>query len=282
MPESILTPHVATDGVNLAIQDWLLEPGTHPRAGVLIVHGLGEHAGRYEEMAEHLCQWGFQVRGYDHYGHGESGGTRGALSSNWRLEEDLADVVEQTRSRLPRGLPLILVGHSMGGLVAAHALAFGRVQVEGLVLSSPALDPGLTPFQRFLLAVLPTVAPDLRVHNGLDPKWISHDPRVVQAYRADRLVHDRISARLAHYIHEAGLEVLAAAPRWTVPTLLMYAGADRIVSPRGSAGFAASAPAGLVESQAFPEMFHEIFNELGRNDVYARLKLWLDQRFPVT
>ena len=118
------------------------------------------------------------------------------------------------------------------------------------------------------------------MRNGLNPRWISHDPRVVQAYRSDRLVHDRVSARLAGYIADAGREVIAAATRWTVPTLLLYAGRDHLVNPRGSAVFGAAAPQGLVESHAYPAMFHEIFNEIGRNEVYARLNLWLDQRFP--
>ena len=280
MQDTTLTTYVASDGDNLAIQDWPLDPGIRLRGVVLLVHGLGEHAGRYEELARRLNDWGFAVRGYDHYGHGDSGGARGGLPSDQRLVEDLADVLGSTRKRMEASTPLILLGHSMGGLVAAQLVAQGLGRVEGLVLSSPALDPGLNAVQKLLLAVLPAIAPNLRVGNGLDPNWISHDPQVVQAYQQDRLVHDRISGRLARYIADTGPAVLAAAPRWQVPTLLMYAGSDRLVSPRGSAAFAKAAPARVVETQAYPELYHEIFNELERAPVYARLEDWLGRWFP--
>ncbi len=279
MPESTLTTFVAADGDNLAIQDWPLDPSTPLRGVVLLVHGLGEHAGRYDELAQRLNSWGFAVRGYDQYGHGESGGARGGLPSDNRLVEDLADVLGSTRKRMDAGLPLILLGHSMGGLVAARLVALGLAPVDGLVLSSPAFDPGLNAIQQLLLAVLPAIAPNLRVGNGLDPKWISHDPQVVQAYRQDKLVHDRISGRLARFIADGGAAVLAAAPRWQVPTLLLYAGSDRLVSPRGSAAFAQAAPARAVTTHCFKDLYHEIFNELEREPVYARLQQWLDQWF---
>ena len=279
MQDTTLTTYVASDGDNLAIQDWPLDPGTRLRGVVLLVHGLGEHAGRYEELARRLNSWGFAVRGYDHYGHGDSGGARGGLPSDQRLVEDLADVLGSTRKRMDASTPLILLGHSMGGLVAAQLVAQGLGRVEGLVLSSPALDPGLNAFQKLLLAVLPSIAPDLRVGNGLNPKWISHDPQVVQAYQQDKLIHDRISGRLARYIAEGGPAVLAAAPSWQVPTLLMYAGSDKLVSPHGSAAFAKAAPARVVEAQAYPELYHEIFNELERAPVYARLEDWLGRWF---
>ncbi|MCA3237305.1 MAG: lysophospholipase [Curvibacter sp.] len=279
MQESTLTTYVASDGDNLAVQDWPLGPGTRLRGVVLLVHGLGEHAGRYEHLARWLNERGFAVRGYDQYGHGESGGVRGGLPSSQRLVEDLADILGSTRKRMQASTPLILLGHSLGGLVAAQLVAQGLGRVDGLVLSSPALDPGLSAFQKLLLAVLPSVAPDLRVRNGLDPSWLSHDPQVVQAYQQDRLIHDRISGRLARYIADTGPLVLAAAPRWQVPTLLLYAGADRLVSPHGSAAFARAAPARVVESELYPDLYHEIFNEQAREPVYARLGAWLDRWF---
>lgn len=279
MPESTLTTFVAVDGDNLAIQDWPLDPGAPLRGVVLLVHGLGEHAGRYDELAQRLNSWGFAVRGYDQYGHGESGGVRGGLPSDNRLLEDLADVLSSTRKRMDAGTPLILLGHSMGGLVAARLVALGLAQVDGLVLSSPAFDPGLNAFQKLLLAVLPSIAPNLRVRNGLDPTWISHDSQVVQAYQHDKLVHDRISGRLARFIADGGAATLRAAPQWQVPTLLLYAGTDKLVSPRGSAAFAQAAPARVVTAHCFEGLYHEIFNELEREPVYARLQQWLDRWF---
>lgn len=277
--ESTLSTFTASDGDNLAMQDWPLAEGVPARGTVVIVHGLGEHAGRYDHVARRLNAWGFAVRGYDQYGHGDSGGARGALPVESRLIDDLGDVVESTRQRMSGGLPLVVLGHSMGGLVAACLAALGQVRVDGLVLSSPALDAGFKPVQKLLLATLPRIAPNLVVGNGIEPKHLSRDPAVVAAYRADPRVHDRISGRLGRFIAEAGPTVIAHAPQWSVPTLLMFAGQDRLVSPAGSRAFAEAAPPQLVTTHCFEHHYHEIFNEPDNDVVFATLKRWLDARF---
>lgn len=279
--ESTLSTFTSSVGDNLAIQDWPMPEGIPARGTVLLVHGLGEHAGRYDHVAHRLNSWGFSVRGYDQYGHGESDGARGALPAPARLVDDLADVLESTRSRMERGLPLILLGHSLGGLVAASLVARGDAPVQGLVLSSPLLDPGLSAFQKLLLAVLPRIAPNLTVGNGVDANFISHDPRVVAAYQADPRVHDRISGRLARFIADAAPAVVARAGAWRVPTLLVYAGSDRLVDPAGSRAFARAAPASVVTSHCFEPLFHEIFNEPQPQSgpVFDKVRQWLDARF---
>lgn len=279
MPDSTLATFTASDGDNLAMQDWPLEEEQSLRGVVLLVHGLGEHAGRYDLVARRLNQWGFAVRGYDHYGHGESGGVRGVLLSDTRMLDDLQDVIESTRARMDRNSPLIVLGHSMGGLIAARYVSLGGRGVDGLVLSSPALDPGLNLGQKLLLAVIPKVAPNLCVGNGLDASFISHDAAVVAAYKADPLVHDRISGRLARFIVTAGPATVACAAQWKVPTLLMYAGADHLVNPAGSRAFAAAAPPAVVMVKCFEDLWHEIFNEVDAQPVFAELKRWLDARF---
>lgn len=278
-PESRLSTFVAGDGDRVVIQDWPMDPDRRLRGVVIVVHGLGEHAGRYDRVAEHLQQWGFAVRGYDQCGHGESGGARGGLPTDTRLLDDLADIIDSTRARMGASTPLILLGHSMGGLVVGRLVSLGMRRVDGLIMSSPALNAGMNALQRFLLSLLPTVAPNLRVGNGVKPQFISHDPAVVAAYRADPLVHDRISARLARFIAEAGPATLALAPQWKVPTLLMYAGDDRLLNPQGSRDFAAVAPKDVVTSVCFDALYHEIFNEQDAEPVFAELKRWLDARF---
>ena len=116
---STLTTFTAADGENLAVQDWPLLEGTS-RGTVLLVHGLGEHVGRYDALARRLNAWGFAVRGYDQYGHGESGGPRGGLTGEMRLLDDLADMVDATRARMSAHQPLVLLGHSMGRLHSAQ------------------------------------------------------------------------------------------------------------------------------------------------------------------
>ena len=259
--------------------DWPLPSGAPSRGLVVIVHGLGEHAGRYDHVAERLNSWGFAVRSYDQHGHGESDGKPGALPSDTFLLDNLAELLDTSRRRMDPRLPLVLMGHSLGGLVAARLVSLNLRQVDGLVLSSPALNAGMNAFQKLLVSVLPRLAPDLRVGNGLNAQYLSHDAGVVQAYRDDPMVHDRISARLARFIADAGPAVLASAPQWRVPTLLLFAGADHLVNPEGSRAFAAAAPPGVVSAHCFEGLYHEIFNEGDREAVFERLKGWLDARF---
>ena len=280
---STLTTFTAADGENLAVQDWPLPEGMMARGTVLLVHGLGEHVGRYDALAQRLNAWGYAVRGYDQYGHGESGGPRGGLNTDTRLLEDLGDLVDATRARTPAGQPLVLLGHSMGGLVAARFVALNMRPVDALVLSSPALDAGLGAVQKMLVVTLPRIAPNLRVGNGLNANYLSHDAQVVADYQADPRCHDRISARLARFIATAGPATVAAAPTWAVPTLLMWAGADRLVSPAGSQAFAQAAPPAVVQSHCFEDAFHELFNETPEyaTPVFDTLRDWLLARFAV-
>lgn len=279
MSDTVLSAFIASDGDNVVVQDWPLEPGEPVRGVVIVVHGLGEHAGRYTRLAEQLNAWGFFVRGYDQCGHGESGGPQGGLPNDTRLLDDLADMVDAMRIRMEPAVPLILLGHSLGGLVVARFVSLQMRPVDAVVLSSPALNPGLSRFQKLLLALLPRIAPNLRVGNGLKPQYLSHDAAVVRAYLEDRRVHDRISARLALFIANAGRATLALAHQWKVPTLLMYAGDDRLVNPQGSRDFANAAPKEVVTAVCFDALYHEIFNEPDAPEVFATLRAWLDQRF---
>jgi alpha-beta hydrolase superfamily lysophospholipase len=288
----VLTPFTARDGENLASYRWQADasskqPGdlAEPARGVvLMVHGLGEHAGRYDHVANSLSNWGFEVCAYDQRGHGESTGLPGALPSNNALLDDLAEVIDDTRQQYPK-LPLILLGHSMGGLVVSRFVSLGIRPVDALVLSSPALDAGLSTLQKLLLKVLRRVAPNLRVSNGLDANFISHDPQVIKAYLADRLVHNKISPRLGQFIANAGQATVAAAAKWRTPTLLMYAGADKLVNPAGSDQFAKLATTskavkpGTVTAKRFDGYYHELFNELKPAPVFELLKSWMDARF---
>jgi alpha-beta hydrolase superfamily lysophospholipase len=277
--DSTLSTFTAADGANLAVQHWPADLDRPRRGSVLVVHGLGEHAGRHERVARRLNAWGWDVHGYDQCGHGESDGERGSIPGTARLLGDLEEMIAHARRRTPAGEPLVLLAHSMGALVAGALLLVRPQAVDGVVLSSPAFRVGFGAFQRLLLAVLPRLAPDLTVRNRILPEALSHDPEVVQAYRDDPLVHDRVSARLARFIADTGPRVLAEAPRWPVPTLLLYGAADVVVDPRGSRAFADAAPEGLVRACVFADLRHEVFNELDAEPVYAALRRWLEERF---
>lgn len=296
MNRQALSPVIARDGERLAFYQWetqAWDPETGydalpPHALVLIVHGLGEHAGRYDHLAAQLLSWGFAVRAYDQRGHGDSGGARGVLPHDAVLLDDLADVIDVLRPPGRAALPLILLGHSLGGLVSSRFVALQMRPVQGLVLSSPALAIPLSGLQKWLLAVMLRLAPDWPVGNGLDSRYLSHDERVIRHYQLDPKVHDRVSARLARFMASAGPATQAAAAHWQVPTLLMYAGADRLVDPAGSRAFAriaaeaseqSAAHAAVVTVRCFDGLYHELFNELDAGPVFTMLKTWLDARF---
>jgi len=267
------------DGLALARRDW---PSVDARGTIVIVHGLGEHIGRYAHVAARLNASRWSVVGYDQRGHGASAGERGRIATHDDLLVDLAAVIDDVRADAAG--PLILLGHSLGGLVVARFVSgalesprpWWHRSVDALVLSSPALDIGLTGAKRALLATLETLTPNLGVGNGLDATGISRDAAVVAAYRADPLVHDRIAPRLIRFLADSGPLVRRLAPRWNVPTLLLYAAGDRLVVPAGSAAFAAAAPAAVVTARPFASLFHEIFNEHDQDEVLAVLTAWLD------
>ena len=272
----------ARDGVSLHAREWPQHPAT---GTILIVHGLGEHIGRHAHVAEFLNGRGWRVAGYDHRGHGASGGKRGRLARADDLLVDLALVIDSLPSESAG--PLVLLGHSMGGGVAARFVAGALDEaapwsrpVDGLVLSSPALDAGMSANQQTLLALLGPTLPNLALGNGVDPDLICRDPATVAAYRVDPLVHDRITPRLARAIVDAGARAIELAPRWVVPTLLLYGGADRCVDPQGSVTFATRAPKNVVEAHGFPMLFHEVFNEPEKAEVLSVLGAWLDRLRP--
>ena len=271
-------PLASTDAVPLQWREW---PRAAARGTLLIVHGLGEHIGRYEAAAARFNAWGWRVAGMDLRGHGGSGGARGGLPRGDAMLDDLGRLIDAVRGA--ESAPLVLLGHSLGGLIASRFVAEGLTaqpapwwrDVNALVLSSPALDPGMNGAQKLLLALLGRLAPQFAVANGLKPAWISRDPRIVQAYVADPLVHDRVTPALVRFIVDAGEQVRSLAPSWRTQTLLLYAAADRCVAPRGSAAFAAAAPP-CVKAHEFAKLFHEIFNEPERDQVFAALRSWLD------
>lgn len=278
-----MTPTTTTDdGLKLHLRHWPAPPGSAPARGqLLICHGLGEHIERYAHVAAALNAAGWDVHGWDHRGHGRSEGRKGDIPDHDALLRDTARVIDAVRQP---GKRFVLLGHSMGGTVAARFAAEALVgrpaawsrPLDGLVLSSPALDAGLSGFQQLLLSVAGSLAPGLAVGNGLKPEWISRDVAVVKAYANDPLVHDRITARLTRFIVDGGQRVIGDAPRWTLKTLLMWAGADRCVAPRGSEAFAAAVPAHVVATRPWPALFHEILNEPEKAAVIATLTDWLN------
>ena len=287
MSNSFPATIAARDGTKLITHHWPLPAGAASQGVILLVHGHGEHVRRYAHVAAHLNQLGWSVVGYDHRGHGLSEGQRGGLTQPDDYLYDLAQMIDTTRAAYP-GQKLVLLSHSLGGLIAARFVAATAKPaesapwtrpVDGLILSSPALLLNINAIQKFLLNTVAKWLPDFAVPSGLKADWVSNDPNEVKKYLADPNVHDRITGKTSRFMIDAGELVRQRAANWTVPTLLLWAGSDKCVAPAGSAEFSAKAPKNLVTSQSFAHMAHEIFNEPDREKAMAPLGPWLKQVF---
>lgn len=266
---------ILQDGVRLHVHDW---PAAQPKARLLVAHGLGEHGGRYEQLARELNALGISVRACDQRGHGLSEGARGAVPRGDALAHDLLQVFAAYESEA-HDTPFLL-GHSMGGLLATHATVLLGLKPRGLVVSSPALATRASGFERWLARTLQNVLPNIPVSNGLKLDKLSHDADVIAAYRDDPLVHGRITPRLAQYFFDTGPQAIANAGILAAPTLLQIAGSDRLVDPAGAREFASLAPPALLQAREYATAWHEIYNEAEplRSQVLGDLRAWLGAR----
>jgi alpha-beta hydrolase superfamily lysophospholipase len=251
-----------------------------PRALLAMVHGLGEHSGRYAALASDLVRTRFTCVALDLPGHGETSGPRGDIPSWPQLRDQIVPAMFTASRGLPDQppeLPTILFGHSMGGIIALdHALEHPR-RLSALVLSSPALRTTMPPWWKLALANVARVAtPSAGFPNGLDIDGISRDPEVVRAYRGDPLVHDRISPRTYFAFNEAAQRCRRDIRNLQVPTMMVQGMADRVVDPKGALEAAGTAPHGMLRFVTVSEAYHETFNDTGREAVIRDLAAWLD------
>jgi len=272
----------AEDGVLLASYLWPpapRSPAPMPGPGtpsIYLLHGLSEHAGRYDLLARRLAARGWLVGAHDHRGHGRSGGQPATLAGEDDLVRDAARCLRAWTAE--HGRPPVLLGHSLGALVAARIAQQRLAPLSGLVLASPPFALRVPSWALPPLRWLAERCPDLRVPHGLAPSCISHDPGIVAAFRTDPLVRRCITGRLARFIDRASQAAVRDAPLLACPTLLLVAGDDRIVDAAGSRRFAARAPAGLLTLRWYDEAWHELFNEIATlsGQVHADLDVWLD------
>ncbi|MBI3229740.1 MAG: lysophospholipase [Burkholderiales bacterium] len=263
------------DGTALYVADWML-PGRPPSGTVVIMHGLGEHCGRYLHVVKFFTDCGFSVRTYDQRGHGKSDGARGDSPVGEPFLQDAQIVVDDFIEEM--NVSPILFGHSMGGLFAARFALEQRSRLHAVILSSPALAVFMAGWQRKLFAVMQRLAPSLGLPTSLPVKYLSHDAKVVRDYQQDPLIHGRISANTMRRILAAIEYCHHHACELNIPCCLMVAGADRLVNPEGSFRFHPALPKQLATLFVYPTMYHEIFNEVESDKVFADLRAWLLER----
>lgn len=252
------------------------------KARMVIVHGLGEHSGRYLELADHLADLGISLWILDLRGHGRSGGKRGHADSFDDYTRDVGDVLDQARRNLADKVPLFLLGHSMGGLVSILTALNYQDALDGLVLSSPAVGvtAHLPIYKKLALHCLARLAPRLGIHNELDPHHVSRDPETVKRYMSDPLVHDRVSTSWFVQFMAAMEQVFNRAAELRLPTLIQAAGDDRLVSTKAVEQFFEKLVMPDRQLTVFQDLFHEIYNETAsdRQAVIAALTAWLQDR----
>lgn len=264
---------LADDGVRLCGRKW--QPADDSVAAVAIVHGLGEHGGRYAEIASQFVAAGFAVWAFDQRGHGRSAGPRGHAASCERLLDDIAEFVRRAGQERT-GRLVILYGHSMGGNLVLNYALRRAPQLAGLIVTSPLLcpvsppGPGKQLVGRLLSRWWPTCSFDI----GVNPDDLSHDRQAVDAYRTDPLVHHRVSARLGTQLLDAGVWAIAHADRLKLPTLLMHGSGDKVTSSEASREFARRAGP-LCNLQIWNGLYHELHWESERTEVIRHAIDWM-------
>jgi alpha-beta hydrolase superfamily lysophospholipase len=243
---------------------------------IVLVHGYGEHSGRYEHTASDLAHAGFEVHAYDHQGHGRSGGARCHVRRFEHLLDDLEGFVTAVRAdRTP--LPVVVVGHSMGGLVVAAYASQRDPKIAGVVTSGAALSmPEDLPRARVIAAhVLRWFAPRLSLASQLDPEALSRDPEIVRAYLEDPLVQRKITTALASEILSSMKRTTGAAAAVKVPMLLLHGEDDSVCPTAGSRDFFEQLTVTQRGLRTYPGLRHEIFNEPERAAVLEDLVGWI-------
>lgn len=264
-----------SDGLKLFYQWWVPDA---PKAVLLVVHGIGDHSGRYGPFIKYFVQKGFAVAIYDQRGHGRSDGERGHAEQLQDFMQDLAQFLQLTKARFPQ-LPLVLVGHSFGGQIALNFLVRYAKGVRGVILSSPNIEMSLpVPTWKKRMAVwVQNSAGHLRLGHTIDARHLSHNPVVVKAYEADPLVFSHVTARLGSLIMHNLEIMMALASRIHLPALFLHAGDDVICSPEGTRAFYNRVPVAKKRLIVYDGFYHELFNEADNDRVFADMAEWLGE-----
>jgi len=265
----------STDGLRLFYQTWKQEK---PTGLIVLCHGVGDHSGRYVNLLDTIKDDNLSVYTLDHRGHGRSEGKRGHIMSFDEYVDDFDLIVQLAKNDHP-DLPVIIMGHSLGGVIAfKYVLKYGQ-DFAGLILSSAGFKNKVevSPLKIKLALFLSRNLPALTMSTGLDSKLLSHDPNVVQAYINDPLVHDRVSSRWYTEFISAGQECLDRSAELNLPLLIIHGQADEIVDYHGSEEVMQKAGSLDKELHIFENLYHETMNETAaeKEKVLNVIKVWL-------
>lgn len=264
------------DNVKIFGQEW--KPEKKQKAAIALIHGLGEHSGRYEHVAEVFTAAGYSLTAFDLRGHGKTEGIRGHAPSIDAVMADITHNIELTREHFP-GMPVFLYGHSLGGNLGLYYCLTQKPQLKGAIITSPGLGLAspIPPAKLFMAKALYALVPTLLMDNGLDRTGLSRDPEVEKKYSADPLVHGKASTRFALDVLNCGAYNLEHAGEFPLPLLLMQGTADRIVSPQLTKAFANAAPISKITYKEWEGFYHELHNEPEKAKVFEAMLDWIEQ-----
>ena len=246
-----------------------------PKAVICLVHGHGEHIGRYNHLAARLNDADYTFIGFDHRGHGQSEGIRGHIPSYDALLDDIEIFLAEVAEDYPDS-PIILYGHSMGGNLVLNYALRRNPKLKGIISTSPWLKLAFEPpaIQVFMGKMMDKIYPAFIQTSGLDTAHLSHDPEVVRAYKNDPYIHDKISARLFVGMYESGLWALDHAAEFSLPLLLMHGSEDKITSAKASQEFAKKSGKNTT-LKIWDGLYHETHNEPEQNEIFDKIINWL-------
>jgi alpha-beta hydrolase superfamily lysophospholipase len=273
MMEHFQTEWKTNDGLNIFAQYWKSD-AVPAKATVCFVHGIGDHSSRHTHVAEAFTNAGFVFYTADQRGHGQSEGQRGHFPSPDSILQDIDLLLQNARKSFP-GLPVILYGHSMGGILVLYYGLKRKPDLAGVISNSPGLHNALQKKPLLIMAarILGSLFPHMSISNGLDLNGISRDPVMLQAYKNDPLIHNRITMGLGKVMLEVTNWTIENAASFPLPLLIMHGKADIITYASGSIAFAA--PLGKTCSLILWEKaFHEIHNEPEKNEVMSAMTDW--------
>ncbi|KJS84075.1 MAG: lysophospholipase [Peptococcaceae bacterium BICA1-8] len=265
----------AKDGLKLFAQVW--EPAGEVKAVISLVHGSGEHSGRYKLLAQKFNEKGLALLAFDQRGSGQSEGRRGHAPSYNVLLDDVEQLLDEAKKRYP-GKARFIYGHSLGGNLALNYCLRRKPPLEGMIVTSPWLRLAVEPplIKIIIGEVMDKIWPSFSQENGISAHALSHDPNIVRAYMEDPLVHNRISVRLFSECYRAGHWALEHSNELKIPLLLMHGTADGITSPEASQEFFENTD-DRCTFKLWNGQFHELHNEIIKDQVSNFILNWLER-----
>lgn len=264
-------------GGKIFAQKWLVDG--KPKAIITLVHGLGEHIGRYDHVAKFFNLNQISVYGFDHRGHGKSSGKRGHIGDSQDFIDDIDTLIETAKKENP-DVPVILYGHSMGGNMVLFYTLKKKPEIQGVICTSPGLGTGtpVPPAKLMLAKILKTLMPSMTMDNGLDVNNLSRNPQVVKAYQEDPLVHPMVSTKLAMDMFSNGDWIIENADKFDLPLLLLQGEKDHIVNLEKTKLFASKVSSSKINFNIFPELYHELHNEFEQEQVLQYILNWINKQ----